>query len=65
MPAKNREKIQPLGPIFKTLCLQGNLTLFSTKLVLAHQAYRGGAPCWGWAWLARAQAPPALPQQAR
>ena len=50
MPAKNREKIQPLGPIFKTLCLQGNLTLFSTKLVLAHQAYIGGAPCWGWAW---------------
>ena len=51
MPAKNREKIQPLGPIFVTLCLQGNLTLFSTKLVLAHQAYIGGAPCWGWAWL--------------
>lgn len=59
MPGKNREKIQPLGHFFGTLCLQGKFTHFSTKLEMAHQAYIGGAPCWG-----MAGAPPGTPQQA-
>ena len=49
MPAKNRGKTQPLGHIFGTLCLQGKLTPFSTKLEMAHQTYIGGAACWGMA----------------
>ena len=49
MPAKNRGTTQPLGHFFGTLCLQGKFTFFSTKLELAHQAYIGGAPCWGMA----------------
>ncbi|RHN38500.1 hypothetical protein MtrunA17_Chr0c01g0489131 [Medicago truncatula] len=59
MPAKNPAKIQPLSHFFGTLCLQGKFTHFSTKLEMAHQAYIGGAPCWG-----MAGAPPqALPNR--
>ncbi|RHN38539.1 hypothetical protein MtrunA17_Chr0c01g0489641 [Medicago truncatula] len=67
---KNRGQIQPLSHFFGTLCLQGKFTLFSTKLEMAHQAYIGGAPCWGMAghgwgtvWGAPRQ-PPATKKQA-
>ena len=67
MPAKNRGKIQPLGHIFGTLCLQGKFTPFSTKLEMAHQTYIGGAACWGmaghgWACLGAVWGAPRHPQ---